>query len=102
MRDYSLQYVFQSQITALRIDGVDILGDVVDGEIFQADRGGHDGKFRTYACCCNQHLRILLQDWISSTLSMVRVGTEDVLQRVLKSGTRKSGFSEKKAPLLNL
>ena len=35
MRDYSLQYVFETQIGALRVDCVHILRDVVDGEIFQ-------------------------------------------------------------------
>jgi hypothetical protein len=25
----------------LGVDGVDVFGDVVDGEIFQADRSGH-------------------------------------------------------------
>lgn len=34
--------IFQSEIAALRIYGVDIIGDVVNGEVFQADWSCHD------------------------------------------------------------
>ena len=41
MSNDSLQDILQARVAALGVDSVDILGDVVDRKIFQADGCGH-------------------------------------------------------------
>jgi len=45
MRNSPLKDVFQAQVVAPRVDGVNIIGNVFNGEILQVDRGRHDGIF---------------------------------------------------------
>lgn len=42
MRNDSFEDILQARVAALGVDGVDIFGDVVDREIFQADGSSHD------------------------------------------------------------
>jgi hypothetical protein len=40
-----LKNVFQAQIGAPRVDGVNIIGNVFNGEVLQVDRSRHDGIY---------------------------------------------------------
>lgn len=44
MCDGPLQNILQPQIAALRVDGVHIVCDVVNRQIFQAGQFGHGGR----------------------------------------------------------
>lgn len=44
MCDGPLQNIFQPRIVALRVDGVNIVCDVIYRQVFQADRCGHGAR----------------------------------------------------------
>jgi ABC-type arginine/histidine transport system permease subunit len=45
MCNSALKDVSQAQVVALGVNGMDIIGDVLNGEVLQVDRGRHNGIF---------------------------------------------------------